>query len=1133
MCETTKKIDDFGEKIGGAKKDKYTKTVADISASDWETLPLSKLIPPIDAVKFDDTNTAAACFTVRSMIERRPAKSYKLKRWIEKVKTAAQTIELLKNGDMTSMDFASFIGNDNVAMMQLLESLPVELWNKIDTVKNYSDSYRVNNDGTHTKSPVIYVNKSRFEYVDNFIECLNDIIKSLGSENKKDISFACYRETSTGVRFICAKSDKEKRHLIEFKTREEMHDFYVNNRPALVAMWEAVKECDNVTEKSTRRAVNDAKTGAFFRSGDISPALFNETFKFKGVEFGNWVSQGGGGRQRQWMLNRAFDGLIDLARLLNIEPAALSLGGSLSLAFGARGNSGASAHFESGYFVINLTKNNGAGSLAHEWFHALDNYLSKQNGNRLGFATDKPENYGVELSPALIGLVSALNDSPMKARAELIDKGKSKKYWATIVEMAARSFECFVIDGLQQIGVKNDYLANVTTFTEFAKNGGRYPYQTPEELPPVSAAFSELFAVLKQSNPVFSADFAMVATDFMEVLEVEAVEAKPTPRTIYHFTPRAALDVMNLLNVATFSSVAKPLEVPAVEVVAVSEMALPVDIESDKITLVWSEASDAQNKDFKSLDDLQRFICEECDDTAKNLPVGTYDKHKIEFNGAAIRFDVGLNDGDFNPFGGSLYAHIVDIGYGSLLQPKTATLQAAPVECEEVQSPVVSDDAMPLTVSDVAKPSKVSSAVMPFENESRLTIEQITENRTKEFKAIDLFTGELNTLAIFSTARNTRIKKLKGNIKKITRLYFGTWDNAPKPCLISKGYKVAVAYTRKHKIAVPEILHNAIPLTVSDDAKPSTVSEVKNPVDAYEGVKVFKKPVSVKSIFQYVVKGWNAKELSDNDLIKAAQYAHLASYQQRYGLFPKNQKGGWWAHNIQCGQVSNVDLHNLIHAEIEARGLSDKACVVFHGELKEKSLEKIECNRLPEPKTTTLQSTPAQENKNDSDNSMVSNGNAGINTTPVTKNKHEARQVSIQSPNKEASFELKPRSANLSKMARAGIMILGWHMARELFNAAGQGKVREFLSQGLKMAWAFDTLTDADFSRFFAACNDEAKRAKVYALYCEVMQSPKPISDFNRLSAPIEYRNNYSTMPPPENRRATQRASLNFQGINL
>lgn len=67
---------------------------------------------------------------------------------------------------------------------------------------------------------------------------------------------------------------------------------------------------------------------------------------------------------------------------MKIPAKAISLNGDLALAFGARGQglSSARAHYEPAKVVINLTKMNGAGSLAHEWWHAFDHYLARQDG---------------------------------------------------------------------------------------------------------------------------------------------------------------------------------------------------------------------------------------------------------------------------------------------------------------------------------------------------------------------------------------------------------------------------------------------------------------------------------------------------------------------------------------------------------------------------------------------------------------------------------------------------------------------------------------------------------------------------------------------------------------------------------
>ena len=120
---------------------------------------------------------------------------------------------------------------------------------------------------------------------------------------------------------------------------------------------------------------------------------------------------------------------------------------------------------------------------------------------------------------------------------------------------------------------------------------------------------------------------------------------------------------------------------------------------------------------------------------------------------------------------------------------------------------------------------------------------------------------------------------------------------------------------------------------------------------------------------------------------------------------------------------------------------------------------------------------------------------------PTGNNEHKKPVVKETLTTEKPKFKLQPRTTSLTKMARAGIMVLGWFFARELFNAAGQGKIREFLSQGLKMAWNFDALTVADFARFFAQCTDDTKAAKVYALYCQVMPCPLSLEDLMRLSA--------------------------------
>ena len=127
----------------------------------------------------------------------------------------------------------------------------------------------------------------------------------------------------------------------------------------------------------TRLAMQEAtRVGPARRTGDVTEEALRETFGFTGVNFGTWANQA----ERQAFVNAAYDSFMDLAEILGVPPLALSLNGTLGIAYGAQGGGKASAHFVPGYNEINLTKTKGAGALAHEWGHALDHYFALQAG---------------------------------------------------------------------------------------------------------------------------------------------------------------------------------------------------------------------------------------------------------------------------------------------------------------------------------------------------------------------------------------------------------------------------------------------------------------------------------------------------------------------------------------------------------------------------------------------------------------------------------------------------------------------------------------------------------------------------------------------------------------------------------
>lgn len=120
---------------------------------------------------------------------------------------------------------------------------------------------------------------------------------------------------------------------------------------------------------------NIERVGPGFREQDVTAEELMNHFGARAIEFGNWLPQD----ERQTVVNHAFDAISDLAEVLALSPAEIGLGG-VGLAFGARGRGGkraAMAHYEPGRTVVNLTRIAGAGSLAHEFAHAIDHYLGK------------------------------------------------------------------------------------------------------------------------------------------------------------------------------------------------------------------------------------------------------------------------------------------------------------------------------------------------------------------------------------------------------------------------------------------------------------------------------------------------------------------------------------------------------------------------------------------------------------------------------------------------------------------------------------------------------------------------------------------------------------------------------------
>lgn len=526
-------ITDFGEKLEGAKKDlwqNYKKAMTDKLPDDLSQVTLAKYYPEPDYDNLIasglEIKAIAAIKAMRDEVPSKPRMSAKVRRW-------AANLDMLRQ-------FASGIidGTYNIdqvfSMMREKGSLSgfvdrIELYAELGypamkSAKGYSVSTGwtdLRGDGRTVSLELPNGRREFYRSREDAVEALRNKLESAPEGTERKTKLDVYKVTRTGEVMIGKKVASNKYIDLKggFKTGKEAFQYYAENEAQLLELLEQRK-----TLMPERRSTNNPRIGIDYRLGeDVTPEKFAAEFGFRGVQFGNYVEQS----RRSRDLNNAYDALLDLANIIGVPPRAISLNGTLGLAFGARGSGGknaAAAHYERDQVVINLTKVNGFGSLGHEWFHALDNYFSKMRGEN-EYLTQKPTQKRIyqpsagfaddtsirtEVLDAFKNLMDGIRNSAYYTRSAQRDNTRTKDYWSTSEELAARAFEAYLIAKSKEAGRENDYLANIEDedvyeiANQAAKDFGGfedpYPYPTREEQKIFNPLFDALFANLQSKE---------------------------------------------------------------------------------------------------------------------------------------------------------------------------------------------------------------------------------------------------------------------------------------------------------------------------------------------------------------------------------------------------------------------------------------------------------------------------------------------------------------------------------------------------------------------------------------------------------------------------------------------------------
>lgn len=403
-----KKLEDFGKKIGGAKKDLWAERGLQLSDLDGMTeLETDKYVTKDNIWKKPDYNKMIQegtpiriAFFIKKIRDALPVKaaySYKddtaEKRRIRK----ENYISLIRD----VMDMTAQV-KDETDMFQFRDKF-IE---RGDYVERFSSSYILTTEkgmGISNKLlRAMAVSKYSLSQMDQKIK-------------KEQFGVSAEDKLPRGFQVRYLREDNKycvlQNHRIVAEGLESQRDA-IERAKELSKQGNTSRKKKYVPPQLERIERNGPETGV----SEEHPAdgeLYMKDFGFPGGEFGNWMNAA----DRQVSMNMGYDAFCDLAYALEIEKEEISLGHELSIAFGARGSGNAAAHYEPDREVINLTKMKGAGSLAHEWGHAFDDII----GRHLGLGGFMSANIRDDVVPeSMKELVKAMRWKPAT------DSGKSE-----------------------------------------------------------------------------------------------------------------------------------------------------------------------------------------------------------------------------------------------------------------------------------------------------------------------------------------------------------------------------------------------------------------------------------------------------------------------------------------------------------------------------------------------------------------------------------------------------------------------------------------------------------------------------------------------------------------------------------
>ena len=233
-------IEDFGEKLEGARKDLPPSLKEEVSDEQMAGLPLSKIWPANAHEEIQNDAAAALAFAARQEIPAKPRQSVKVQRWVQKVKNfrALVTSDDALAGDLDKLGLdglsqrvvAGSALQGFFAKVRLLAQLPRDTWGRVEKVREYPDAVRYGEDGQKTPIPfsAVVIDGEAHQFdgaksigpdeVSKIKELLGTAAPKKGGLTEADFEIRTYKNRAES--FINRKGDKEMRPLKTFTGQE-------------------------------------------------------------------------------------------------------------------------------------------------------------------------------------------------------------------------------------------------------------------------------------------------------------------------------------------------------------------------------------------------------------------------------------------------------------------------------------------------------------------------------------------------------------------------------------------------------------------------------------------------------------------------------------------------------------------------------------------------------------------------------------------------------------------------------------------------------------------------------------------------------------------------------------------------